>query len=70
MFLTTNPIPVKTAMNLLGREAGPMRMPMELASGKVLDELKSALKTYGIKINKQDTNASQNAERLFYYKVY
>ncbi len=51
MFLTTNPIPVKTAMNLLGHEAGPMRMPMELASGKVLDELKSALKTYGIKIN-------------------
>ena len=48
MFLTTNPIPVKTAMNLLGHEAGPMRMPMELAEGKVLEDLKASLLAYGL----------------------
>lgn len=50
MFLTTNPIPVKTAMNLLGLEAGPMRMPMELASGKILEDLTASLKEFGLKI--------------------
>ena len=50
MFLTTNPIPVKTAMNLLGHEAGIMRMPMELATGKVLEDLKAALTAHGLKI--------------------
>ena len=50
MFLTTNPIPVKTAMNLLGHESGIMRMPMELASGKVLEDLKQALIDYGLTI--------------------
>lgn len=49
MFLSTNPIPVKTAMNLLGHDVGPMRMPMELAGGKVLEELKESLKVNGIK---------------------
>ncbi len=49
MFLTTNPIPVKTAMNILGHEVGPMRMPMELASGKVFEELKENLEAFGIK---------------------
>ncbi len=47
MFLTTNPIPVKTALNLMGHATGPMRMPMELASGSVLEELKKTLKEYG-----------------------
>ena len=28
MFLETNPIPVKTAMNLLGLNVGPMRLPL------------------------------------------
>jgi 4-hydroxy-tetrahydrodipicolinate synthase len=49
MFLTTNPIPVKTAMILLGHDVGPMRMPMELAEGKILEELKESLIANGIK---------------------
>ncbi len=28
LFCEVNPIPVKTAMNLLGKECGPLRMPM------------------------------------------
>lgn len=47
MFLTTNPITVKTALNLMGHKTGPMRMPMELASGQVLEDLKKVLKEYG-----------------------
>lgn len=50
MFLTTNPILVKTAMNLLGHNAGPMRMPMELASGELLAILKDNIKEFGIEI--------------------
>lgn len=50
MFLSTNPIPVKTAMNLLGHKVGPMRMPMELATGNILEELKNNLREYGLKV--------------------
>ena len=28
LFLEVNPIPVKTAMNLMGLEAGPFRLPL------------------------------------------
>lgn len=28
MFITTNPIPVKTAVNLIGQKAGPLRLPL------------------------------------------
>lgn len=28
MFITTNPIPVKTAVNLLGLQGGPLRLPL------------------------------------------
>ncbi len=28
MFITTNPIPVKTAVNLIGQNAGPFRLPL------------------------------------------
>jgi len=28
MFLETNPIPIKTAMKLLGRDTGEMRLPL------------------------------------------
>jgi 4-hydroxy-tetrahydrodipicolinate synthase len=42
MFLETNPIPVKTAHRLLGRAAGPLRLPMaEMApeKEKILNEI-------------------------------
>jgi 4-hydroxy-tetrahydrodipicolinate synthase len=42
MFLETNPIPVKTAYRLLGRAAGPLRLPLaEMApeKEKILNEI-------------------------------
>jgi 4-hydroxy-tetrahydrodipicolinate synthase len=42
MFLETNPIPVKTAHRLLGRAAGPLRLPlaqMAPEKEKILDEI-------------------------------
>ena len=46
LFSEVNPIPVKKAMNLMGMEVGPLRMPlteMEEAHAKVLaDEMKKA----------------------------
>lgn len=39
LFIETNPIPVKTAMNLMGLEVGPLRLPlceMELSDKEIL----------------------------------
>ena len=49
MFYEVNPIPVKTAMNMLGFEVGPLRMPMcEMEEGNAA-KLKAALVDYGFK---------------------
>lgn len=48
MFIETNPIPVKTAMNLMGYKVGPLRLPLVPMSDKNLETLKSVLKTYGL----------------------
>ena len=46
--LATNPIPIKAAMGLLGRDTGDVRLPMTpLASGE-LAELKTTLTGYGL----------------------
>ena len=42
LFIETNPIPVKTAMNLMGLEVGPLRLPlcdMEDNNKKTLEDL-------------------------------
>lgn len=46
--LATNPIPVKTAMALVGKDCGPVRLPMTPLSDAELDKLKQTLKTYGL----------------------
>jgi 4-hydroxy-tetrahydrodipicolinate synthase len=43
-----NPIPVKTALNLMGFEAGPLRMPLCPMSDKNLSLLKQAISDYGL----------------------
>ncbi|QSZ27838.1 4-hydroxy-tetrahydrodipicolinate synthase [Aceticella autotrophica] len=50
LFIETNPIPIKTAMNLIGFEVGPLRLPLVNMSDKNLEILKSTLKTYGFNI--------------------
>ena len=51
LFVEVNPIPVKTAMNLLGYEAGELRLPLSEMSEKDLETLKKAMVNYGLKIN-------------------
>ncbi len=48
VFLETNPIPVKTAMGLLGMCEPDLRLPMCSMSVDNLEKLKKALKDYGL----------------------
>ncbi len=50
LFCEVNPIPVKTALNLMGMEAGPLRMPLCEMEEANLNRLKTALKNYGIQV--------------------
>lgn len=43
MFVTTNPIPVKTAVNLLGLSAGPFRLPLVNATEEEVTKIKEVL---------------------------
>ncbi|MBD5098848.1 MAG: 4-hydroxy-tetrahydrodipicolinate synthase [Clostridiales bacterium] len=44
LFTEVNPIPIKAAMNLLGMEAGPLRLPLCDISEKNLEVLRQAMK--------------------------
>jgi 4-hydroxy-tetrahydrodipicolinate synthase len=46
--LATNPIPVKAAMQLLGRDTGELRLPMTPLDAKQFDQLRNTLKHYGL----------------------
>lgn len=48
LFCEVNPIPVKHAVNLMGMECGPLRMPLCPMEDKNLERLKTAMKNYGI----------------------
>ena len=46
--LATNPIPVKTAMQLVGRDSGDLRLPMTPLEPAELDQLRETLFAFGI----------------------
>ncbi len=48
LFCEVNPIPVKTAMNLMGREVGPLRGPLCEMEPANVEKLKKAMKGYGL----------------------
>ena len=48
MFIETNPIPVKKALNIMGFIENEIRLPLSEASGTSIDKIKSALTEYGI----------------------
>ncbi len=48
LSLATNPIPIKAAMKLLGRDTGQLRMPMTPLSPEQEAKLRQTLVTYGL----------------------
>jgi len=48
MFVTTNPIPVKAALNLLGHEVGGLRLPMVEADEDETAAIREVLERHGL----------------------
>lgn len=44
LFSQVNPIPVKAAMNLLGFDCGPCRLPLTMPSSNLMQQLQAAMK--------------------------
>ena len=50
LFSEVNPIPVKAAMNLMGKEVGPLRMPLTEMDEEHKEALKKAMTDFGLKL--------------------
>ncbi len=50
LFSEVNPIPVKAAMNLMGKEVGPLRMPLTEMEEEHKEALKQAMIDFGLKL--------------------
>lgn len=50
LFIETNPIPVKTALNLMGKNPGKLRLPLVDMAEDTVKVLKAELKNYNIHI--------------------
>lgn len=48
LFCEVNPIPVKAALNLMGKEVGPMRLPLTTMEEQNQERLAKAMREYGI----------------------
>ena len=48
LFCEVNPIPVKAAMNMMGKEVGPLRLPLTEMEPQNKERLKKAMEEYGI----------------------
>ena len=51
LFIEVNPIPVKAAMNLMGMEAGELRLPLTNINEQNLEILRNNMMKYGIKVD-------------------
>jgi len=51
LSLATNPIPIKAAMQMLGRDTGELRMPMTPLDAESFEKLRRTLIDYGLKIH-------------------
>jgi 4-hydroxy-tetrahydrodipicolinate synthase len=49
MFIDTNPIPVKKAVEMLGMAGGPVRLPLDELDARKIDQLKKILATIPVK---------------------
>ena len=50
LFCEVNPIPVKAAMNMMGWEAGPLRMPLTEMEPQNQEKLRKAMIDFGIEV--------------------
>lgn len=50
LFIECNPIPVKEALNIMGKNVGPVRLPLVEMEDKNRDILIKAMKDYGITV--------------------
>jgi 4-hydroxy-tetrahydrodipicolinate synthase len=48
MNVTTNPIPVKAALNLLGHEVGGLRLPLVEADARESAAIREVLERHGL----------------------
>lgn len=48
IFITTNPIPIKTAVNIAGLNAGPLRLPMVPLGDAETEQLKKVMQQLGL----------------------
>ena len=48
LFCEVSPIPVKAALNLMGKEVGPMRLPLTTMEEQNQERLAKAMREYGI----------------------
>ena len=48
LFIEVNPIPVKTALNLMGKNVGPCRLPLVEMEEKNVEILRSAMKRHNL----------------------
>lgn len=53
LFIETNPIPIKTALNLLGYKVGSLRLPLCSMNEKNLQTLKDEIKAYGLSLKEE-----------------
>jgi len=52
LFVESNPIPVKTAMNLMGLEVGELRLPLTTIADSSLNILIKEMESYGLKLRR------------------
>jgi len=48
LFIETNPIPVKTALSLMGKCSGDLRLPLTPMAEGSLSKLKQAMRAFGL----------------------
>jgi 4-hydroxy-tetrahydrodipicolinate synthase len=48
LFCEVNPIPIKTALNMMGKNVGPLRMPLCEMEPQNAERLRKALQDYGV----------------------
>src|SRR5215471_4253968 len=58
--LSTNPIPIKAAMKILGRDSGEMRLPMTPLERDAETKLRKTLTTYGVNPEQKSSGPKQS----------